>query len=116
MRLRDERQLAETLQRGLPRAVLLSSDEPLLVQEAAGQVPQLCYEGGGRLDVTVRIWRCDVGYEQGWPTQTHKGNERKPRSRGEGVILIHADQGPRLSLGILAVRPGATYISVSVVR
>lgn len=46
MRLRDERQLAETLQRGLPRAVLLSSDEPLLVQEAAGQVREAALAAG----------------------------------------------------------------------
>ena len=34
----------------------------------------------------------------------------------EGVILIHTDQGPQLGLGILAVRPDATYISASVIR
>ena len=28
--------------------------------EAAGRVIQLCYDGGERVDVTVRIWRCDV--------------------------------------------------------
>ena len=46
MRLRDERQLAETLQRGLPRAVLLTSDEPLLVQEAADKVREAALAAG----------------------------------------------------------------------
>ena len=46
MRLRDERQLAETLQRGLPRAVLLTSDELLLVQEAADKVREAALAAG----------------------------------------------------------------------
>ncbi|MEY3041002.1 MAG: hypothetical protein RLZZ174_84, partial [Pseudomonadota bacterium] len=46
MRLRDERQLDATLREGMPRAVLLSGDEPLLVQEAAGQVREAARASG----------------------------------------------------------------------
>ena len=76
----------------------------------------LCYEGGERVDVTARIWRCDVGYVCVAETDARRQREEAAVQGEEGVILIHTDQGPQLGLGIPAVRPDVTHISVSVVR